>query len=272
MYNIVVFFEPPCTPYSTPLKIGNLFLNRVVIDEDASFEIVKIFELAKDNKGYDVLSVVTDDRTAKEKHDRDVIETGIKFVADLEDETLMPHFVFLGNSVVHYLTRALFFFWDVLYDSLDKYGIKSSVLTILAMERKKLVTEEYIKTHFDKKEKRRKYKPRFAYMSDFLTPISIYDSIEGCYINLRNQDLYLSEIVNASPSVFIKKLTEEELSLVEEVNTQYLTTFQEYHQPSLPKSRTEWEARAELRSCPEFAYYQCSKLSVPFPPRDRGET
>ena len=44
-HKIVLFIEHEQKPYRTPLKIGNLFMNRFSIDEDANFEISNIFHL-----------------------------------------------------------------------------------------------------------------------------------------------------------------------------------------------------------------------------------
>ena len=50
MQKIVLFIEPSDDAYSTPLKIGNLFMNRFSIGEEANFEIVKILELGKSSE------------------------------------------------------------------------------------------------------------------------------------------------------------------------------------------------------------------------------
>ena len=42
---IVLFIEPAEEAWSKPSKIGNLFLNRFAIDEDAKNEILKIYQL-----------------------------------------------------------------------------------------------------------------------------------------------------------------------------------------------------------------------------------
>ena len=42
---IVLFIEPAHEACSKPSKIGNLFLNRFAIDEDAKNEILKIYHL-----------------------------------------------------------------------------------------------------------------------------------------------------------------------------------------------------------------------------------
>ena len=43
--NIVLFVEPAEAEWSTPSKIGNLFMNRFAIHEDANNEILKIYQL-----------------------------------------------------------------------------------------------------------------------------------------------------------------------------------------------------------------------------------
>ena len=47
MQKIVLFIEPNESTSVTPLKIGNLFMNRFAVDEDAASEVLKIFELEK---------------------------------------------------------------------------------------------------------------------------------------------------------------------------------------------------------------------------------
>ena len=44
---IVLFIEPNDDLWATPLKFGNLFMNRFAVEEDAAFEVLKIFELEK---------------------------------------------------------------------------------------------------------------------------------------------------------------------------------------------------------------------------------
>ena len=47
MQKIILFIEPNDDAWCTPSKMGHLFMNRFAIDEDASFEIVKVLELGK---------------------------------------------------------------------------------------------------------------------------------------------------------------------------------------------------------------------------------
>ena len=47
MQKIILFIEPNNDAWQTPLKIGNLIMNRSVVEEDAASEVLKIFELGK---------------------------------------------------------------------------------------------------------------------------------------------------------------------------------------------------------------------------------
>ena len=47
MQKIILFVEPIHETFSTPAKVGNIFMNRFAIDENASCEILKNFELFK---------------------------------------------------------------------------------------------------------------------------------------------------------------------------------------------------------------------------------
>ena len=58
MQKIILFIDPSDYAFETPVKIGNLFINRFAIDEDASFEILEIFERVG---GMDQLNILTFD-------------------------------------------------------------------------------------------------------------------------------------------------------------------------------------------------------------------
>ena len=50
--SVVIFIEPSENSFLTPLKIGNLFLNRFGIDEDAGFEILGIHFLHRTSRNF----------------------------------------------------------------------------------------------------------------------------------------------------------------------------------------------------------------------------
>ena len=47
MQKIVLFIDPSYDAFDKPFNIGHLFMNRIAIDEDAAFEILKICELVE---------------------------------------------------------------------------------------------------------------------------------------------------------------------------------------------------------------------------------
>ena len=47
MQNLVVFMEPSHNAWETPLKAGNMILNRFCIEEDAAFELSGVNSLKK---------------------------------------------------------------------------------------------------------------------------------------------------------------------------------------------------------------------------------
>ena len=50
MQKIVLFIEPTDYEWFTPSKLANLFMNRLLIEEDVGSEIFEIFELRKRTK------------------------------------------------------------------------------------------------------------------------------------------------------------------------------------------------------------------------------
>ena len=44
MQAVVLFIQPQEVKFITPLKAGNLFVNRLAMNEDESNEILKVFE------------------------------------------------------------------------------------------------------------------------------------------------------------------------------------------------------------------------------------
>ena len=47
MQKIILFVEPNDDAFTSPAKIGDIFMNRFAVDENASCEILKRFELGK---------------------------------------------------------------------------------------------------------------------------------------------------------------------------------------------------------------------------------
>ena len=47
MQNIIVFIEPNDQPERPNWKLANLYLNRIMIDEEAAFELLGVYYLKK---------------------------------------------------------------------------------------------------------------------------------------------------------------------------------------------------------------------------------
>ena len=50
MQKIVLFIEPSDNEFATHSKIGDLFMNRFGVDEDAAFEVINVLELRKTSR------------------------------------------------------------------------------------------------------------------------------------------------------------------------------------------------------------------------------
>ena len=95
-----------------------------------------------------------------------------------------------------------------------KYGIQSSILTMLRMWRLNLMTKEKVK---------KAYKGELKNDEDWEDyEGSINDDLERFFINLQNQEEVKYEDVI---SFFTPKLTNEELKLVQERNKEHLETY-----------------------------------------------
>ena len=113
MQKIVLFIEPRKYKWSTPFKIGNLFMNRFSIDEDGCDEILKIHYLDNtyedyedgkltQNEGPDRLKQQNNYKTWKLK-----LETKLSLKGkyefgnknDLETKIIWNHIGQLGNKI-----------------------------------------------------------------------------------------------------------------------------------------------------------------------------
>ena len=55
-HNIILLVEEPVQPWFFPLKIGNMFINRLTIDANAAFELLGVYHfsmLGEKNNSYE---------------------------------------------------------------------------------------------------------------------------------------------------------------------------------------------------------------------------
>ena len=141
----------------------------------------------------------------------DTIEHGVKVISDFGNNHLMPHFI--------YCSDLCFFNADKLETTFLKkmkaYGIQSSVLTRVGMQRNFLITKEKQKLLYDGKLKNDAQWNFNQYKG------SINDDLESFYTNLQNLKVR-NEVVWC---FFTPKLNEEELKLVKEKNIEHMRSY-----------------------------------------------
>ena len=155
-------------------------------------------------------------------------------MVSFENDELITHFIYCGDYYKsdHPLDRFMNF-KKMFVTKMEKFGIQSSILTILQMERRKLITKEKAKEASEGKlinEKDWEYQE-----------ISINDDLEMFFTNFLNS----KEINRKSYSFFTPKLTKEELKLVEVENEDYLETFDYFYPDVDPEEMKKSDSKSK---------------------------
>ena len=99
----------------------------------------------------------------------------MKFIKDFGQDNLMPHFIYCGEDYFEDENIA-----DFILTKMRRYGIQSSILTILRMLRKKLITKEKVKDA---------YKGKLENDEDWCRyEGSIHDDLESFFMSLQNKN------------------------------------------------------------------------------------
>ena len=127
----------------------------------------------------------------------DIIDAGVKSIPDIGKDDLMLHFIYCGDYYLDYEEQTEKF-KELILTQMRKYGIQSSVLTMLFMHRSKLITKEKVKKAVEGKLKNE---------LDWCNyDGSINDDLETFLSNLQNQKEVKCESVR---SFFLPKLTKK---------------------------------------------------------------
>ena len=130
---------------------------------------------------------------------------------------------------------------------MEKYKIKSSILTMLNMERWKLVTHEIVKDA---------YKGKF--MGMYGSGKSIHESLESFVMKLRNHEIKEESVT----SFFTPMLTENEVQLIKCKHRQYLETFGIHNRYGMnPDVEPEQMAKSDSES--KFVNVTCRRFTLP---------
>ena len=151
----------------------------------------------------------------------DAIDDGMKRLSEFGNNHLMPHFIFCSNRYIDLFSANSDRLKKMFLKKLKAYGIESSVLTVVGMERHYLITKEKHKQAYDGKFQNDQYRKYYKGEAKCVYKGSINDDIESFYTNLQNQEVR-NELVW---SFFTPKLTKEEVKLVEKKNKEFLRTF-----------------------------------------------
>ena len=132
-------------------------------------------------------------------------------MVDYGVKDLMPHFVYCTNFKGAEDVEKLFL------TKMGKYGIQSSILTMLTMQRMELITKEKAKKTAKGTLKQQYSMPRWEHNG-----VSINDDLDSLFHKFQNQEEIKNEAV---PSFCTPKLTKEELQLVEQKDIEHMKTY-----------------------------------------------
>ena len=131
-------------------------------------------------------------------------------MVDFGANDMMPHFIYCYGQFVISDDELK----EIILKKMREYGIQSSILTMLRMERINLITKEKSKQAAEGKLKN---DPKWEKYEG-----SINDDLDSFINNLQNSNEVEDERVW---SFFLPKLTKEELKLVEEKNKEHMRTY-----------------------------------------------
>ena len=129
----------------------------------------------------------------------------------------MPHFIYCYGEHFYYSDAQFEKLKEIILRKMREYGIPSSILTMLNMERRYLITQEKSK---EAAEGKLKNDPDWEDYEG-----SINDDLDSFVNNLQNpKEIDYEEVW----SFFTPKLTKEELKLVEQKNEEHMKTYVEF--------------------------------------------
>ena len=246
--------EPSETEYVRPLKIGNLYLNRFTIDEDAAFEIIGVHELStsryelKDEEWKALENVEFEELISKT--DKETLASAAINALQTWSAKTDVHVVYAGlNYITQFLEPEILD--QLIVDILNAIKLKSLMITVISMERNSVITKEVMKDCY-KGIFHKPYKLGFDRMS-------VHDDLDLLF----EQTKY-GQIINPSYSsvYFLPKLTDDELLLLKNKNKDYLKTFSIFHHGQNPDVDVAEMIKSKSKS--KFAYCMCTRISRRF--------
>ena len=167
MHEIILFIELPENAFETPETIGLLYLNRLIIDENAAFEVSKIFYLEKSS------SYINHD--FKEIIDKIIIDAALKSVTEstFAVKNMKIHIIYAG--VYYFKTADVNNLFKKVSQKLRNYDITEGILTMVTSTRNFLITSE---------KEQSLYKDKNLELNE-----SVNDDLETCFFKFQQDKM-----------------------------------------------------------------------------------
>ena len=175
-------------------------------------------------------------------------------MVDFGKNDMMPHFIYCYASDMFNTDEEFKKLKVIILKKMREYGIPSSILTMLTMYRKCLITKEKSK---EAAEGKLKNDPYWKYYEG-----SINDDLDSFVNNLQNSEEIDYEDVW---SFCTSKLTKEELKLVEQKNEEHMWTYLMNYNADV-----DVEEMKKSDSKDKYLHSSCCLLYTSPSPRDRG--
>ena len=171
-------------------------------------------------------------RSIKVKNYTDVIADGVKDISAFGNDDLIPHFITCHcyNGYLRFVEKNKTL-TEIFFLKMRKYGIRSAILTMLNLRHSNLRTKEEVKQKYlDVREAQ--LKKDIGKDEDVQRLLS--DDLESFYTSLQNPER--PPKAEHSNIFLMQKLTEEDVTLVENRNTDYFSTLWIDYNPYMEKS------------------------------------
>ena len=97
MHNAIILLEPSDAAFSTQLKIGDLFINSLGINENFAHEISNIYYLSSDS----TKSMTDVEKSLKVKKDSEIIDSAVHEIVKenemIRESEEIPHIIYAGD-------------------------------------------------------------------------------------------------------------------------------------------------------------------------------
>ena len=255
--NLFLFIEPPIDPWSSPSKIGNSYINRFVIDEEASFELLGVnylskAEVAQWSKYFEVR------QKPDQANDNEIVECAIQKSAEYKTKLPSTHFIFAGDYCFSFGH-----FEPEIVRAMKLNNIENIMATKLQTSRQHLITKELMEEIYMGEYYNGKHTS-----GNMFTNKSVFEDLESFYKNIKFRS-YRRACTNRYgdahyvQSYFLPKLTEKEMKLVEHKDKTYMATFENIHRDlDLPNSDDPDVNEGEMKlseSKSKFVLVECNR-------------